>query len=197
MATKKSATHPADAFNPAAIAAAKEFTATLFRGTGTYDRASADTLAAIRSKARELEKQAGPNARRAIIHAVVDGKAIPIPPKFDPAAKNGNGVDPAASAAARKADAAKAPAAPAKAAKKAAGKKAPKKAAKAPAPKKAPKKEGPSKTETVIKMLRKGSTRAAIVEATGWQVDLKALAARKGLKLKKDADGVITATGGN
>jgi hypothetical protein len=45
-------------------------------------------------------------------------------------------------------------------------------------------------------MLRKGSTRAAIVKATGWQVDLKQLAARKGLKLKQNAEGVITATGG-
>ena len=53
-----------------------------------------------------------------------------------------------------------------------------------------------TKTETVIRMLRKGATRIAIVEATGWQVDLKQLAARKGLKLKKNAEGVIRATGG-
>lgn len=45
-------------------------------------------------------------------------------------------------------------------------------------------------------MLRKGVTRKAIVEATAWQVDLKQLAARKGLRLKRNADGAIRATGG-
>jgi hypothetical protein len=40
-------------------------------------------------------------------------------------------------------------------------------------------------------MLAKGATRKAIVEATGWQVDLKQLAKRKGLTLKKDQHGVI------
>ena len=66
----------------------------------------------------------------------------------------------------------------------------------APAKKTAPKTRDGSKTEKVIAMLRKGATRKAIVEAAGWQVDLKQLAARKNLKLKKNAEGVIRATGG-
>jgi hypothetical protein len=82
--TKK--THSADVINPADIAAATEFTATLFRGAGNWDRAEADTLPAIRAKARELEAAAGPNARKAIIHAMVNGRAIPVPAKFDAAA---------------------------------------------------------------------------------------------------------------
>ena len=62
----------------------------------------------------------------------------------------------------------------------------------------APKKGDGSKTETAVAMLRKGATRAAIAEACKWpSIDIKALAARKNLRLKKDADGVITATGGN
>jgi Meckel syndrome type 1 protein len=90
-----------------------------------------------------------------------------------------------------------APAPKAKAAK-ANGKAKPKATAKA-APKAAAKTKTPkaaaagSKTEQVLAMLKKGATRTAIVEATGWQVDLKQLAARKGLKLSKDKDGVITA----
>ena len=55
--------------------------------------------------------------------------------------------------------------------------------------KKAPK----TKTAIVLSMLKKGATRKAIVEKTGWQVDLKQLAARKGLKLKKNAEGIIRA----
>ena len=66
----------------------------------------------------------------------------------------------------------------------------------APAKKTAPKTRDGSKTEKVIAMLRKGATCKAIVEAAGWQVDLKQLAARKNLKLKKNAEGVIRATGG-
>jgi hypothetical protein len=50
-----------------------------------------------------------------------------------------------------------------------------------------------SKSETVLAMLRKGATRKEIVEATNWQVDLKQLAKRKGLTLKKDQHGLITA----
>ena len=51
-----------------------------------------------------------------------------------------------------------------------------------------------TKTEKVIRMLKKGATRPAIVKATGgWNVDLKQLAARKGLKLRKNDEGIITA----
>jgi hypothetical protein len=50
-----------------------------------------------------------------------------------------------------------------------------------------------TKTAKVLAMLKKGATRQAIVKATDWQVDLKQLAARKGLKLRTDAAGLITA----
>jgi nucleoid-associated protein YgaU len=82
------------------------------------------------------------------------------------------------------------PAKPAKAAK-------PEKPAKKAAAKKAAdgKRDG-SKVATVIAMLtgKKPVLRKAIVEATGWQVDLKALCARKGMKLKKHPDGTFSAT---
>ena len=79
---------------------------------------------------------------------------------------------------------------------KAAAKKAAKPAAK-PAAAKAPRapKAG-SKAETVVKMLTKkgGASRKDIVAAVdGWNVDLKQLCARKGLKLTKSADGIFSA----
>lgn len=69
-------------------------------------------------------------------------------------------------------------------------------AVKKTAAKTAKKAAGESKTATVIKMLTgaKKVTRADIVAATGWQVDLKALCARKGMRLKKDAEGYVSAT---
>lgn len=174
--TKQKKVHVADQIDTAAISGARQFQATLFLGTGKFEKAEAANLPAIRTKAAEMEKAAG-NGRKAMIHAMIDGKAVPVPHNF------GRGVAPKA-APAPKVAAAKAKAA------KITGPKA--KAAKA-----APRKGVGSKTDKVIAMLRKGSTRAAIVEATGgWQVDLKQLAARKGLKLTKNKDGVITATGG-
>jgi hypothetical protein len=58
----------------------------------------------------------------------------------------------------------------------------------------APKKAGESKTDKAVAMLLKGkSTRGDIAAAVEWpSIDLKALAKRKGLRLRKDADGVIT-----
>lgn len=195
MAKTTKKTHPADAINVADLAKATTFQATLMIGPGKFEKVTAETLAAIRAKAQEMEKATG-TSRRAIIHAFVNGKAVPIPASYD----GGKSIDPAAlggkpNAKAAAAKAAKPAAKPAaKAAKPAAAKKAAKPAAKKAAAAKAPRetRKG-SKTEQVLAMLRKGATRAAIVEATGWSVDLKQLAARKGLKLRKDAEGVITA----
>lgn len=180
-------THPADAADMAAILAAKEFTAKLFRGKGKWDEATSTSLAGIRAQAASLEKAAA-NGKKALVYAMLEGKAVPVP--AEPKAGNGKAAPAKA----------KAKAAPKKAAKAKAKKAAPKKAAKGKAKAKAVKapretRKG-SKTETVIAMLRKGKhTRADIVEATGWQVDLKALAARKGLRLKKDAEGVLSIAG--
>jgi hypothetical protein len=162
MTTKtKKSPHAADQVDTAAIAGATDFTATILRD-GKQDQVTARTLAQARSNCRELEKQAG-NGRKALVHAIVKGRAILVPHDF------GRGVAP------------KAKAAPAK-------KGSPKTKARVT-------RDG-SKTEKVIAMLRNGATRLAIIEATGWQVDLKQLAARKGLRLKKDKAGVIRATGG-
>ena len=40
--------HPGDAFDPAAIASAKKFSISLFRGLGKYDSATCDTLLVAR-----------------------------------------------------------------------------------------------------------------------------------------------------
>src|SRR5215470_1008271 len=185
MATSKK-THPADAVDLAAIAKATEFTVTLFRGAGKFDRAEADSLEVARRRALELQTAAGPRARKAMVHAIINGKAFPVPASFN---ANGRGgvesvmravggtgkllpvpakADPAK---AKAAPAAKAPAKPAKAAK--AEKAAPaRKAAKpAKATKAAPARKAANgapkagtKSAKVFAMLMKGATRAAIVE---------------------------------
>jgi hypothetical protein len=53
--------------------------------------------------------------------------------------------------------------------------------------------KGASKSDQVLAMLRMGATRKQIVGKSGWQVDQKQLAVRKGLTLKKHQHGVITA----
>jgi outer membrane biosynthesis protein TonB len=134
--------------------------------------------------AKPAPKKAAPPAPKADPKQaiVVDLRGV-TPPKPAPKAEV---TKPAARPAAKKAKAEPAP-------KKAAPKKAPAPKARAAKGEPAATRTG-SKTEIVLKMLKKGATRAAIVEATdGWQVDLKQLATRKGLKLHKDADGVITA----
>lgn len=58
------------------------------------------------------------------------------------------------------------------------------------------KKPAPTKAAIAYRMLtsKKGTTRAAIVEACGgWRIDLAQFAERKNLRLKKNADGIITA----
>lgn len=81
MTTNSKKPHPADQIDTAAIASARQFTATLFRGVGKFDKAEAPSLPAIRAKAAEMEK-AAKNGKRAMIHAVVNGKAIPVPASF-------------------------------------------------------------------------------------------------------------------
>jgi len=76
----------------------------------------------------------------------------------------------------------------------------PAKAAKPAKPKPAkpkPAKEGPSKVDTVIKMLtgKKAVTRKDIAEAVEWpSINIKAICARKGMKLKQAADGTLSAS---
>ena len=193
MTTKTKKVHAADQVDTAAITAAKEFTAAVF-SNGAWDKATADSLAQARSKARELEKKAG-NGKPALIHAVTNGKAILVPHEFGRGATPKAGKEGPALLAAKLPPVGKAaPKAKAPAKVKAAP------AAKAPAKKAAaPKKpRGESKTEKVVALLLKGkSTRGEIAAAVEWpSIDLKAIAERKGLKLKTNAEGVITATGG-
>lgn len=194
---KLNKSHPADAIDTKAIEGAQLFTATLFLGTGKFDRAEGPTLAKVRALGQAMEAKAN-NGRKAVIHAYATegGKAILVPASFGKAKANGSA--PEAVPAKAKAAKAKAPAVAKDSAK---GAKVKAKArAKAPAKAKAKAKAGTrdgSKTATVIAMLRKGKhTRAEIVEATGWGVDINALAARKGLKIKRTAEGILTATGG-
>ena len=204
--------HPADVLNAQVIARATSFRIHLFLGAGRgYATDTAATIGDAKAKAAELLRIHGGHREPLIYGIDPEGRAgivtkellamattnqtnhedLGIPDFLvrKPEPKKAAPAVPAKKAAAPKkaepkpAAAKKAKAGPAPAKKAAAPKKA---AASAP--------RAGSKTETVLKMLKKGATRAAIVEATdGWQVDLKQLAARKGLKLHKDADGVITA----
>jgi hypothetical protein len=178
--TKK--VHPADAADAAVIAQAVRFEIGLFLGTGRFATDTAATLIEARAKAAALLAQY-PTSRRPLIYGIAaDGRRALATETMKESAMNTTQTETTAPVK----KPAKAPA------KKAAAKKA-------PAKKAAAKKAGPaktrdgSKTEKVLAMLKKGATRSAIVEATGWNVDLKQLAARKGLKLKKDAEGIITA----
>ena len=120
------------------------------------------------------------NGRKALVYAITpDGQSIVVPETY--------GTAPAANPPALVGTLPAKPAA--------------KKPAKAitpkvkPAPAKA--KGGESKADIALKMLtrKQGATRKQIVEACGgWGIDIAQFAARKGLKMRKDADGVITAT---
>jgi hypothetical protein len=164
----------------AAIIGAKAFQVQILIGRGQFKKIGRPTLQTARDAAAGLEREVN-NGRRCMIHAIHENRAILVPASFYPAA-------PAA--------AAKPKAGPAQAAKaKAAAKKTAKgkRAAKKPA-------GGSSKADIAFKMLTaaKGTTRAAIVEACGgWGIDLKQFAARKGLKLRRDADGTLFVTAGH
>lgn len=212
--------HAADVIDAAQIDACKKFTATILKDN-KVNTVEFTNLGAARIEALKLNAQST-NGRRALVYAITaDDRAILVPARFGsdgenapakpaPAKKGPKVAAPTeADLAAAKAEAAElakvkkiakeldADIAAAK--KRTAAKPAAKKAAPAkPAAKKAaaPAKRDGSKVATVIAMLtgKKPTTRKAIVEATGWQVDLKALCARKGMKLKKAADGTLSAT---
>ena len=220
MTTKK--THPADTADLALIPACKKFTATILKGgkPNTSEHASLD---AARIEAAKLNATAN-GMRKALVYAITDdGRSILVPAlygrspadagseaaKADDKARDAKPQGPKtgkpseADVAAAKAEAAERAALkakPAKAEKPAKKAKAakPAKKAKAAKPAKAkPAKEGPSKVDTVIKMLtgKKAVTRKDIAEAVEWpSINIKAICARKGMKLKQAADGTLSAS---
>lgn len=154
-----------------AIRGAKQFQTSILIGRGKYRSAQHPSLAAAREAAPQIEAEVN-NGRRCMVHAIdrATEKAILVPVGFDPAA-------PVAAKAEK----------PAK----------PKATAKAKPAKATKPKAGPSKSDIVVKMLGRkgGAKRADIVAAVdGWQVDLKQLCARRGLKLKRLADGNFIAS---
>jgi hypothetical protein len=192
MTTKK--THPADVADHALIADCKKFTATILKDNKPQTTEH-PTLEAARIEAARLDATSN-NGRKALVYAITaEDRAILVPASWVP-------VHSPELAAAAKAVAEKKPAKPAKAAKPAkpaAEKKAKAKPAKTakPAKAKAAKKSGGSKVEIVIAMLtgKKAVTRKDITEATEWpSINIKAICARKGMKLKQAADGTLSAS---
>jgi hypothetical protein len=181
MTTKKN--HRADAADAALIPACKKFTATILKDNKPQT-SEFDTLADAQLAAAKLNATAN-NGRKALVYAITDdGRAILVRALKEAApAKAQAETKPAEPkpAPAKVANPAKAPAKKAKpVAKKAA----------------APKREG-SKVEIVIAMLtgRKAVTRKDIAEATKWpSVNIKAICVRKGMKLKKNAEGTLSAS---
>jgi hypothetical protein len=174
MATKTK-THPADAADLALIPACKKFTATILKNN-KQQTATFDTLTDARIEAARLNATAN-NGRKALVYAITaEGRSILVPAD---SAKIMNAVAIAPAVKPAKAKPAKAakPAKPAKAAK--------------------AKPEGKSKVEIVIAMLtgRKAITRKDIAEAVEWpSINIKAICARKGMKLKQAADGTLSAS---
>jgi hypothetical protein len=222
--TKKNAskkTHPADMIDLAAIPTCKKFCTTILKNNAMATQ-EFPTLAAARIEKVKLDATAN-NGRKAMIYGLAaDGRTIFIPDSYKegdtapaaaapakpaPAANGGKPSKVAATdEAAAKQEAAELAAHKAKANGKGGKTEKPAKPAKAAKPEKPAKKAAAkkaaggtrdgSKVATVIAMLtgKKPVARKAIVEATGWQVDLKALCARKGMKLKKHPDGTFSAT---
>ncbi|UFW88952.1 hypothetical protein BjapCC829_10805 [Bradyrhizobium barranii] len=156
---------PLTAADIAAIQGAKQFQTSILIGRGKYRSALHPSLAAAREVAPQIEAEVN-NGRHCMVHAIdrATEKAILVPAGFDP-------VAPVAAKAEK----------PAK----------PKASAKPTKPK------AGSKSDIAVKMLGRkgGAARKAIVEACGgWQVDLKQLCARRGLKLKRLADGNFIAS---
>jgi hypothetical protein len=178
--------HPADAADLALIPACKKFTATILKDnkpqTSEYD-----TLDAARIEAAKLNATTN-SGRKALVYAITaEGRAILVPALYGRTPADAGSEAAKADAKARDAKAAKPAKAPAKKAK---AKPAAKKAA-------TPKKDGGSKVEIVIAMLtgKKAVTRKDIAEATEWpSINIKAICARKGMKLKKSADGTLSAS---
>jgi hypothetical protein len=200
MTTKK--THPADAADLALIPACTKFTATILKDNKPQTT-EFGTLEAARIEAAKLNATSN-HGRKALVYAITaEGRAILVPAgygrtpadagseaaKADDKARDAKAEPEKAKAVEKKPAAAKPAKAPA--AKKAKAKPAAKKAA-APA-----KKRDGSKVEIVIAMLtgKKAVTRKDIAEATDWpSINIKAICARKGMKLKKNADGTLSAS---
>ena len=165
MATTKKI-HPADAADLALIPACKKFTATILKNNKPQT-AEFGTLGGARIEAARLNATAN-NGRKALVYAITaEGRAILVPASYG---------EPNPAKAAKPTKAAT-PAKPAKAAK--------------------TKPEGKSKVEIVIAMLtgRKAVTRKDIAEAVQWpSINVKAICARKGMKLKQAADGTLSAS---
>ncbi|WP_166304690.1 hypothetical protein [Bradyrhizobium sp. 2S1] len=183
-------THPADVADLALIPACKKFTATILKNNKPQT-SEFDTLAGARLEAAKLNATAN-NSRKALVHAITaEGRAILVPALYGRTPADAGSEAAKADDKARDAKAAK----PAKVARPAKAKSARKAKAK-PAAKKAAKREG-SKVEIVIAMLtgKKAVTRKDIAEATEWpSINIKAICARKGMKLKKAADGTLSAS---
>lgn len=164
----------------AAIQSANQFQISILIGPGKYRSTLHPSLTAAREAAPTLEAEVN-NGRRCMVHAIdrATERAVLVPNSYEP---------PATAADAKlTAKAGKIAAAKAKPSKKTAK---PKPAAKAKA-------DGPSKSDIAVRMLRRkgGAARKDIVAACGgWGVDLKQLAARRGLKLKRLGDGNFAAT---
>lgn len=218
MATSKKV-HPADAADLALIPACKKFTANILKG-GAQQTFEFDSLTSARLEAIKLNATSN-NGRKALVYAITEeGKSILVPASFGGALVHSPELEAAKKAVAAKASkpisskpsesdlqAAREEAAeratikaakrakPAKAAKP--EKKAkPAKAAKAKPAKKA-KPEGKSKVDIVVAMLtgKKAVTRKDIAEAVEWpSINIKAICARKGMKLKQAADGTLSAS---
>ncbi|KYK50017.1 hypothetical protein A1D31_22150 [Bradyrhizobium liaoningense] len=201
--------HPADAADLALIPACKKFTANILKG-GKQQTSEFDSLTSARLEAVKLNATSN-NGRKALVYAITDdGRSILVPASY------GKGIDSPELEAAKKAVAAKASkpisgkpseadlaAAKEEAAERAAKKAKPAKQAKpakkakAAKPAKKPKAEGKSKVDIVIKMLTgaKAVTRKDIAEAVEWpSINIKAICARKGMKLKHEKDGTLSAT---
>ena len=188
--------HPADVADLALIPACTKFTATILKDNKPQTT-EFDSLAGARLEAAKLNATAN-NGRKALVYAITaEGRAILVPALYGRTPADAGSEAAKADAKARDAKPAK-PKAAKPAAKKAAAKPA-KKAKAKPAAKKAatPKKDGGSKVEIVIAMLtgKKAVTRKDIAEATEWpSINIKAICARKGMKLKKSADGTLSAS---
>ncbi|MBO0757006.1 MAG: hypothetical protein J2P54_14185 [Bradyrhizobiaceae bacterium] len=220
MARKKPP-HAADVHDANVVANAVRFEISVFLGTGKFAVEAAKTLSEAQSKAAELEAKF--KHRKAMIYGIDanDRRALVVPvgvepegiPEFLKRQREEKAKEVPVSDLRRSLDAhrnnlkpnqvqptikqTESPEMPTKAKTSKQPVKT-QKAAKAAKPvqpaKGKPAAAAGSKSETVLAMLKKGATRAQIVEATGWQVDLKQFAKRKGLKLTKNADGVIKAS---
>ena len=181
MATTKKI-HPADAAALALIPACKKFTATILKNNKPQT-AEFDTLGGARIEAARLNATAN-NGRKALVYAITgEGRAILVPASYG---------EP------NPAKAADAPRRPPRSLRR------PIRRLSRPRPRSLPsrrrpkaKPEGKSKVEIVIAMLtgRKAVTRKDIAEAVEWpSINIKAICARKSMKLKQAADGTLSAS---